>query len=52
MKKIRLSIIGAGKISKSHLKVINTFKDVDVSSIFSRTLSKSTEIAEEFKIKN
>ena len=40
-KKINLGIIGAGAMSNEYLKVIKDLKNVNCSTIYSRTFSKS-----------
>lgn len=52
MKKIKLVIIGAGNIAKSHADVIKKFRDCEISSVFNRTSSKSLNFAKKYKIRN
>ena len=52
MKKIKLVIIGTGNIAEQHVKVINAFKDCEISSVFSRTQKKAINFAKKHKIKN
>lgn len=49
---INLVIIGAGYISKEHLKVIKTIKEFNLTGIYSRTFSKAQILSKQFKIKN
>jgi len=49
---IRLAIIGAGKISQEHLRVIKFINKFEVVGIYSRTSKKSHSLAKKFKIKN
>ena len=48
---INLVIIGAGYISKEHLKVIKTIKEFNLTGIYSRTFSKAQILSKQFKIK-
>ena len=50
MSKIKLGIIGAGKIAIEHLKVISSFKNLQVSAITSRTIDKAKKLSENFGI--
>ena len=36
MKKIKLGIIGTGEIAHHHIKVIKSFRDCEVTSVFNR----------------
>ena len=41
MKKIRVSIIGAGNMANEYLKVLSPNKNIELSGIFSRTFAKA-----------
>ena len=45
-----IAIIGAGYMSKEHIKVFKTLDNVQVSGIFSRTKSRAASLANEFEI--
>ena len=51
MSKLRIGIIGAGKIAQKHLQVIKYIRDFTMVGITSRTLRKANSLAKEFKIK-
>ena len=48
---MKIGIIGAGNISKEHLKVLSSIKSIQLSSIYSRTKIKSDILSKMFKIK-
>ena len=50
-KKINLGIIGAGAMSNEYLKVIKDLKNVNCSTIYSRTFSKAEILKKKYKIK-
>ena len=50
MSKLRIGIIGAGKITQKHLQVIKYIRDFTMVGITSRTLRKANSLAKEFKI--
>tara|TARA_B110000003_G_scaffold274649_1_gene315133 strand:- start:387 stop:1328 length:942 start_codon:yes stop_codon:yes gene_type:complete len=51
MKKIKVAFIGAGNMSKEHIKCFADEKNVDLEGIFSRTRSKSESLSKLFNIK-
>lgn len=51
-KTFKIGILGAGNMSNHHLKVLKSFKNIEISSIYSRTLSKAYEKSKIFNIKN
>ena len=50
MSKLRIGVIGAGKIAREHIKVIKKIKDFSIVGITSRTTKKAKKIADEFGI--
>ena len=48
MKKIKLGIIGTGEIAHHHIKVIKSFRDCEVTSVFNRTKSKAKVFAKKY----
>lgn len=50
MSDIRLGIIGAGNIAREHLNVIKAMDGITVAGITSRTISKATELANEYDV--
>lgn len=46
----KVAIIGAGEIARQHIRAFSSFDDVEVVGIYSRTTSKSSQIANEFGI--
>ena len=51
MKKIRVSIIGAGNMANEYLKVLSSNKNIELSGIFSRTFAKAELLKKKYKIK-
>ena len=49
-KLFKIAIIGAGYMSKEHIKVFKTLDNVQVSGIYSRTKSRAESLANEFEI--
>ena len=50
IEKFNIAIIGAGFMSKEHLKVFSKINNVNLTGIYSRTRSKSELLAAEYKI--
>ena len=50
MKKLKLVIIGTGKIAHSHMDVIKTFNDCEICSVYNRTKNKAINFANKYKI--
>ena len=51
MSKIRLGILGAGKIARIHLDILLNIKTITISKIFSRTSRKARLLAKKYSIK-
>ena len=51
MSKVKIGILGAGYIAAEHLEVLKSRRDVEISSIYSRTKSKAELLAKKFNIK-
>lgn len=51
MKKINVSIIGAGLIAEEHIKAFASFKNFNFVGIHSRTKSKAIKLKKKYKIK-
>jgi predicted dehydrogenase len=52
MIRFKIAIIGAGYMSKEHIKVLKSIEDFEISGIYSRTKSKSETLSFEYDIKN
>ena len=52
MSKIKLGIIGAGKITDKHLTVIKSIKEIKVEVLCSRSIIKCSSLAKKYNIKN
>lgn len=50
MKKIKLGIIGVGKISKFHLDAFSSMENVEITALCNRTISKANELAEVYGV--
>lgn len=48
---IKIAIIGAGYMSREHIRAFKSIPNVEVSGIVSRTICKAKELAKEFDIK-
>ena len=46
----KIAIIGAGYMSKEHIKVFKTLEEVQITGIYSRTKSRAESLANEFYI--
>lgn len=51
MKQFKIAIIGAGNMSKEHIKAFKAIDDFDIIGIYSRTKSKAEILSEKFNIK-
>jgi NADH/NAD ratio-sensing transcriptional regulator Rex len=52
MSKYKIAIIGAGNMSKEHIKAFNSIDDFEIIGIYSRTKIKAEMLSVEFNIKN
>jgi predicted dehydrogenase len=50
-KKIKIALIGAGNMAKEYLEILSKNKNVELTSIYSRTFSKSEFLKKKYNIK-